>query len=137
PILSLSEQRIYGYEALSRGPSNSPLHAPLPLFSTARQHGRLSELERLCRKTACERFCALDLDNLLFLNVCPELLLEPDHQPGHTLEMLARLGLPPERVVIELTEQMPIDDVGLLRSALQHYRAMGYSIALDDLGAGY
>ena len=28
PIVSLSEQRIFGYEALSRGPSNSPLHAP-------------------------------------------------------------------------------------------------------------
>lgn len=137
PILSLSEQRIYGYEALSRGPSTSPLHAPLPLFSAARQCGRLGELERLCRKTACERFCALNLDSLLFLNVCPELLLEPDHQPGHTVEILARLGLPPERVVIELTEQMPIADVGLLQTALQHYRAMGFSIALDDLGAGY
>ncbi len=137
PILSLTEQRIYGYEALSRGPSNSPLHAPLPLFSAARHFGRLSELERLCRKTACERFSALGLDNLLFLNVCPELLLDPDHKPGHTLEMLARLGLPPERVVIELTEQMPIDDFGLLHAALHHYRAMGFSIALDDLGAGY
>ena len=89
PILCLSEQRIYGYEALTRGPSNSPLHAPLPLFSAARHAGRLSELERLCRKTACERFRALGLDNLLFLNVCPELLLEPDHQPGRTLESLA------------------------------------------------
>ena len=137
PILCLSEQRIYGYEALTRGPSNSPLHAPLPLFSAARHAGRLSELERLCRKTACERFRALGLDNLLFLNVCPELLLEPDHQPGRTLELLASLNIPPERVVIELTEQMPIDDFGLLHAALHHYRAMGFSIALDDLGAGY
>ncbi|MGY2437348.1 hypothetical protein ACW4FQ_29850, partial [Escherichia coli] len=36
PIVSLSEQRILGYEALTRGPSNSPLHSPLTLFAVAR-----------------------------------------------------------------------------------------------------
>lgn len=43
PIVSLSERRILGYEALTRGPSNSALHSPLNLFSIARQAGRLSE----------------------------------------------------------------------------------------------
>jgi diguanylate cyclase (GGDEF)-like protein len=40
-------------------------------------------------------------------------------------------------VVIELTEQSPTEDFALLDNALHHYRAMGFSIALDDLGAGY
>ncbi|RCI70383.1 EAL domain-containing protein, partial [Pseudomonas aeruginosa] len=35
PILSLSERRLVGYEALTRGPSNSPLHSPLALFAVA------------------------------------------------------------------------------------------------------
>lgn len=52
PILSLSERRLVGYEALTRGPSNSPLHSPLALFAVARQCGRLSELELLCRQRA-------------------------------------------------------------------------------------
>ena len=39
PILSLSERRLVGYEALTRGPSNSPLHSPLALFAVARQCG--------------------------------------------------------------------------------------------------
>ena len=43
----------------------------------------------------------------------------------------------PNRVVIELTEQYPIDDYQLMRDATEHYRSMGFSIALDDLGAGY
>ena len=47
------------------------------------------------------------------------------------------VGIPPDQVVIELTEQAPIEDFGLLDTALHHYRAMGFSIALDDLGAGY
>ena len=44
PIVSLSERRIHGYEALTRGPSNSPLHSPLTLFAVARHASRLSEL---------------------------------------------------------------------------------------------
>ena len=137
PIVSLSERRILGYEALTRGPSNSPLHAPIALFSVARNSGRLSELELASRKSACRRFREQNLSGKLFLNVSPESLLEPSHQPGRTLKLLQDFGIPPDQVVIELTEQAPIDDFALLDTALHHYRAMGFSIALDDLGAGY
>ncbi|WP_210712219.1 bifunctional diguanylate cyclase/phosphodiesterase [Pseudomonas sp. MWU349] len=137
PIISLSERRILGYEALSRGPSNSPLHSPVALFAVARQAGRLSELEIACRQSACKRFSEQQLPGKLFLNVSPESLLEAAHQPGRTLQLLADFGIPPSQVVIELTEQTPIDDFQLLQNALHHYRDMGFSIALDDLGAGY
>jgi diguanylate cyclase (GGDEF)-like protein len=137
PIISLSERRIVGYEALSRGPSNSPLHSPIALFAVARQAGRLSELEIACRESACRRFSEQQLPGKLFLNVSPESLLEASHQPGRTLQLLQDFGIPPSQVVIELTEQTPTDDFQLLQNALHHYRAMGFSIALDDLGAGY
>ncbi|MGF6207321.1 bifunctional diguanylate cyclase/phosphodiesterase [Pseudomonas frederiksbergensis] len=137
PIISLSERRIVGYEALSRGPSNSPLHSPIALFAVARQAGRLSELEIACRQSACRRFNDQQLPGKLFLNVSPESLLEAAHQPGRTLQLLQDFGIPPSQVVIELTEQTPTDDFQLLQNALHHYRAMGFSIALDDLGAGY
>ncbi len=137
PIVCLSERRILGYEALSRGPSNSPLHSPINLFSVARQAGRLTELEVACRESACRRFSQQNLEGKLFLNVSPESLLEPQYQSGRTLKMLHDLGVPPSRVVIELTEQTPTDDFQLLFNALHHYRDMGFSIALDDLGAGY
>lgn len=137
PIVSLSERCILGYEALTRGPSNSPLHSPINLFAVARNAGRLGELEVACRKNACRRFSELQLPGKLFLNVSPDSLLEPGHQPGRTLQLLQAYGIPPSQVVIELTEQSPTDDFTLLDTALHHYRAMGFSIALDDLGAGY
>ncbi|WP_426206401.1 bifunctional diguanylate cyclase/phosphodiesterase [Pseudomonas sp. TWP3-1] len=137
PIICLSERRILGYEALTRGPSNSPLHSPIALFAVARQAGRLSELEIACRQSACRRFNEQQLPGKLFLNVSPESLLEAAHQPGRTLQLLQDFGIPPSQVVIELTEQTPTDDFQLLQTALHHYRAMGFSIALDDLGAGY
>lgn len=137
PIVSLAERRLLGYEALTRGPSNSPLHSPLNLFAVARQTEHLSELEVLCRQTACRCFSEQRLQGKLFLNVSPESLLEPVHPSGLTLQLLQRYGLSPSQVVIELTEQTPTDDFQLLSRALHHYRAMGFTIALDDLGAGY
>ncbi len=137
PIVSLSERRIVGHEALTRGPSDSSLHSPINLLAAARHGGRLNELEMLCRENACRRYSQLHLQGRLFLNASPETLLDASHKPGRTLKLLQQYGIPAEKVVIELTEQMPTDDFELLDTALHHYRNMGFSIALDDLGAGY
>lgn len=137
PIISLSERRILGYEALTRGPSNTSLHSPINLLAAARHAGRLNELEMTCRESACRRYSQQQLQGKLFLNVSPETLLDATHKPGRTLELLHKYRIPAGRVVIELTEQTPTDDFELLDAALHHYRDMGFSIALDDLGAGY
>lgn len=137
PISALRRRRIFGYEALTRGPSDSPLHSPLTLFEVAYRAGRLFELELLCREIAIARFCELQLPGKLFLNATPNSLVQPDHRPGLTLGCLERYGLSPERVVIELTEQHPLDDYEVMRPATEHYRSMGFEIAIDDLGSGY
>lgn len=137
PIVSLSERRILGYEALTRGPSNTSLHSPINLLAAARHAGRLYELEMICRESACRRYSQLNLQGNLFLNASPEMLLDATHRPGRTLALLQKYGIPASQVVIELTEQTPTDDFELLDAALHHYRDMGFSIALDDLGAGY
>ncbi|PHS69998.1 MAG: diguanylate phosphodiesterase [Methylophaga sp.] len=137
PIVSIRENKIYGYEALIRGPSDGPLHSPINLFDAASRHGRLAELDLLCREVAIKKFGQLNLVEKLFINTIPEVLLQEDYQHGLTLDFLSRAGLPAKQVVIELTEQYPINDYTLMRDATDHYREMGFSIAIDDLGAGY
>jgi diguanylate cyclase (GGDEF)-like protein len=137
PIICLHKQQIFGYEALIRGPSDSPLHSPINLFNTANINGRLAELDLLCRKTVIKRFGELGLSEKLFINTSPVALLEEDYPHGHTIKYLNEAGISPQNVVIELTEQYPIEDYALMRQATQHYREMGFSIAIDDLGAGY
>jgi len=137
PIVSLSQRRALGHEALTRGPSNSALHSPINLLAAARHGGRLNDLEMLCRQNACRRYRQQHLPGKLFLNASPETLLDATHKPGRTLELLQSFGIPASEIVIELTEQTPTDDFELLDTALHHYRTMGFSIALDDLGAGY
>ncbi len=137
PVLDSGSGRVFGYEALVRGPSNSPLHAPLPLIGAASKAGRLFELDLVCRELAIRRFRELDLPGRLFLNVSPLSLMESTFRPGETLRLLHEVGLSPRQVVIELTEQQPLEDYDILKSAVDHYTEAGFEIAIDDLGAGY
>ena len=137
PIVSLAEGTIHGFEALIRGPSDSPLHSPVALYEVAERNGRLVDLDLMCREIHIRAFAQLQLPGRLFLNVNPTALLQPGFPPGVTKRFLRQQGLSPERVVIELTEQTPIDNYDLIRQALAHYREMGFSVAIDDLGAGY
>ncbi|MFQ6371572.1 GGDEF domain-containing protein [Shewanella sp. YIC-542] len=137
PIIHIETNRMYGYEALSRGPEHSLLYSPIELFSTAERLGRLSELETLCRAQALQQFQKQQLPGKLFINISPMALLDPRHPKGHTLRLAQQLGLSPSSIVIELSEQYPAEDIDLLKSCLDYYRHQGFQIALDDLGAGY
>jgi len=137
PIVDLDQRQILGYESLIRGPSDSPLLNPLALFEVAIRLDRLFELELLCREIAVQQFQRMQLPGKLFLNTSPASLVDEEHQPGHTLEQMHRSSMDPQNVVIELTEQFPLDDYDVMRKATRHYRAMGFEIAIDDLGAGY
>lgn len=137
PIVNLGNGAIIGYEALVRGPSDSLLHSPGNLFNAAFQTNRLTELETLCRDVNIECFANLKLSGKLFLNISPKALLNPDFPSGFTLQTLARYGIDPNNVVIELTENFPILDIDTIRNALSHYRKSGFKVALDDLGSAY
>lgn len=137
PIISMNAGEIIGFEGLIRGPSDSPLHAPINLFRAAELSGCLDTLEHICREVVIKSFIAQELPGRLFLNVSPECLLQPQFRKGETLSFLMKKGLDPERVVIELTESRPIYDYKLLGEAVRHYRSMGFHIAIDDLGEGF
>lgn len=137
PILNLKTGKFFGYEGLSRGPSNSNLHAPIALFEAAARENLSLELEMLCRKTIIEQFSQLDLPGMLFLNISPDALLHPSFKNGCTLEFIKEIGFTADRVVIEITENQPTYDFTGMRNALLHYRKMGFKIAIDDLGEGF
>lgn len=137
PIVSMQDAVIIGYEGLIRGPSDSPLHSPLMLFQAARECGRAVEIEYLSRDVVLNTFAKLDVQGKLFLNVSPDTLLMEGWRSGETLRCIAASGLKPEQVVIELTENSATFDYRVLREATQHYRDMGFEIAMDDLGEGF
>jgi diguanylate cyclase (GGDEF)-like protein len=136
PIVCLSDGAIYGYEALLRGPENSELAAPLALFAAAESVSRLFELESIARTKAIEGFIRQDLPGRLFLNLSPMNLLDPNFKSGETMRLIKEHHFDASRIVIEITEHEPIHDYQLLFNAVNHYRNMGFTVALDDLGEG-
>lgn len=137
PVINMQTGAIVGYEGLIRGPSDSPLHSPMNLFKVARANNLSVEVEHMCRRIVLERFAELKLPGKLFLNVSPEMLVQPEARRGETLGYIREVGINPERVIIELTENQPTYDYELLREAVMHYRGMGFQIAIDDLGEGF
>ena len=137
PIMDLSNGTYLGFEGLIRGPADSSLHSPINLFAAAEQQGLTLELEMLCRQIVMESFAAQNLPGHLFLNVSPQALTHPSFKNGQTLAYLEQIGLDPQRVIVEITENQPTFDYEEVRNALLHYRDMGFQIALDDLGAGF
>jgi diguanylate cyclase (GGDEF)-like protein len=138
PVIGLKAREIAGYEGLIRGPAGSPLHAPRELFAAAAQAGLGAELERLSQLVVITTFSQLGLPGKLFLNVSPSVFTGQNGDGGDPLPAsLARLGLPPERVIIELTENEPTLDFTVMRRATDHYRALGFEVAIDDLGEGF
>lgn len=137
PLVDMKQQKILGYEALSRGPSDSHLHNPTALFDTAFRSGQLSQLELLCRETALMHFRDMQLPGKLFLNATPMSLSQAGHAAQCTRALLEKAGLQPEQVVIELTEQHPMEDYSLVKEAVRHFQELGFQIAIDDLGGGY
>jgi EAL domain-containing protein (putative c-di-GMP-specific phosphodiesterase class I) len=46
----------------------------------------------------------------------------------------AAVGIPAGRIIIELTESRPVEDIPLLRRSLEYLRGLGYGVAIDDVG---
>ena len=137
PIIDIRKAVIVGYEGLIRGPSDTLLHSPISLFSTARHFNLASDLEYLCRHVVLRAFAQQALPGKLFLNVSPDVLTTKNAKSGETLKYIDEIGLSPNDVIIELTENTLTLDYDLLREATEHYRQMGFEIAIDDLGEGF
>jgi EAL domain-containing protein (putative c-di-GMP-specific phosphodiesterase class I) len=137
PIVFLENLDILGYEALSRGPSDSGFEGTELLFTFAESTNMLLELERLCRKNALRTARSLHLDRKLFLNSSAKALQDVDFTPQHLSQYVAELGLNQTEVVLEITERVAIQEWDSFKKVLRQYRDHGFKVAIDDMGAGY
>lgn len=141
PIVDLKEKKVFAFESLCRGPENSKLFSPLNLFYAAEKNNCLLEMDLLARKLSIENFANMaSIHNhsaKLFINVSARSLMSEQHVSGQTLDELAKNQLKLKQVVIEITELHPIDEFGPFLNAINHYRSMGFEVAIDDLGSGY
>lgn len=137
PIVNINRKCVFGFEALSRGPSDSPLHTAPMLFETAERCGQTLELETLCLRTAARHWSGHGTPLKLFVNISPAKLMPPEFNPTQLQELLLANGLKASDIVIELSERYPTADPSELLKTLVWLKAEGFLIAIDDLGSGY
>ncbi|MEZ0166071.1 EAL domain-containing protein [Kineococcus sp. LSe6-4] len=126
PVVDLASGATVGAEALSRFPAGTP--APDRWFADATEVGAGQDLELAALDNAVRGLP--HLPGFLALNVSPATITTP--------AFLRRLGsLPPERIVVEITEHSAVADYATLLRTLEPLRRNGLRIAVDDTGAGY
>jgi EAL domain-containing protein (putative c-di-GMP-specific phosphodiesterase class I)/CheY-like chemotaxis protein len=131
PIVDAKGEAVFAHEALMRSAEPSLPH-PGAVLEAAERADRLDDLGREVRARVAEVIRSTSAPWCYFVNLHPKDLLDPD-----LFDPDAPLSLAADRVVLEITERASLDAFPNLRARIGQLRAMGYRIALDDLGAGY
>lgn len=129
PLVDLRTGGTVGVESLSRFDAE-PARGPDLWFAEAAEVGLGLALEVLAVERALEALADLPEPLFLTVNVSPTALLSPD------LRARCDPAVAP-RLVLELTEHVPVQDYEALARAVAPYRAEGARLAVDDAGAGY
>ena len=127
PIIDLDRGEVVVVEALARFEDGRPPHE---WFAEAESVGLTHALEIAAVRSALARLDEIPPGTRLAVNVSAATASSPE-----LAELLA--GVPAGRIVLEITEHVPVTDYAALAKALQRLRDRGVHIAVDDAGAGF
>lgn len=131
PIVELQSRETFGYEALTRCRSDSPLRNPQYLFEYAARKQRVPDLEVVCLAHSLGSFPA---EGMLFVNVHPIVFADRRLLEVFRAPAAARLA---SRLVLEITEQAALLDRPAIFETIEELRALGVRFAFDDFGVAY
>jgi len=133
---------ISGTEALVRWQHPSlGLVPPAAFIPLAEETGLILPLGQWVLTTACRQLAAwAAIPGRAHLNISVNVSVRQFRQPDFVAQVLAALeetGALPQRLQLELTESLLLDEVEEVIAKMEALRARGVSFALDDFGTGY
>ncbi|MFC0004256.1 putative bifunctional diguanylate cyclase/phosphodiesterase [Micromonospora siamensis] len=140
PIVDLGSGEVTGAEALARW--HHPTHGlidPLRFLEAVERSGLLPAFAEAILDqalTAARSWRDAGFDLPVSVNVSPRSLLDARF-PGAVLARLRAHDLPPDRLVLELTETLTLSQLDVVDRVLSRLRDAGVRLALDDFGTGY
>ena len=141
PQVELAARRAFGAEALLRWRTEDGRFVPPDRFiPIAEYSGLIIDIGAWVLREACAELvrvrAAGHLDFTMSINVSQVQFRHP-----HFIDMLRQAlldtGAPPERVELEITESMAMEEPDLLIERLAEIKRTGVSIAIDDFGTGF
>jgi diguanylate cyclase (GGDEF)-like protein len=137
PVVSTEDARIVGYEALLRWehPKRGPI-SPAEFIPVAEDCGLIEQIGEWVMRTACIEAAAWAEPVRVAVNVSPIQFANPA-LPMLVTSALARSGLAPSRLELEITEGVFLDETAAAEKMFDQLKALGVRLALDDFGTGY
>jgi diguanylate cyclase (GGDEF)-like protein len=143
PIVALATGRVVAFEALARWrhPSRG-LVLPETFISLAEEAGLMAPIGRAVLRSACEQLRSWSAHSqfhdelMVSVNLSQSELRDPN-LIGDVRRILAQTGIPPDRLVLEITESSAMQDPAATIGTLAKLRRLGVRLALDDFGTGY
>ena len=137
PCFDLRTGRLTGYEALARWNHPEKGHIPPDVFiPIAEEMGLIGVLGEWVLRTASRYACEWPDDTMLSVNVSPAQFTAQDII-GTIRNVLEETGLPPHRLLLEITENLLMKNTDEILATLNKLADLGISLALDDFGTGY
>jgi len=137
PQYDLATERQCGSEALVRW--QHPVHgkiAPGHFISVAEDTGLIVPLGEWVLRRACTDAAKWPESFIVAVNLSPAQFRDGDIAET-VAQVLNETGLPPERLELEITENLLINDTEEVLGKLNRLRQLGVAIAMDDFGTGY
>jgi EAL domain-containing protein (putative c-di-GMP-specific phosphodiesterase class I) len=137
PQFSLETEKACGSEALIRW--HHPVHgkiAPAHFISVAEDTGLIVPLGEWVLRRACMDAVKWKVPLIVAVNLSPAQFRDGDIVKV-VAQVLDETGLPPERLELEITENLLINDTDEVLQKLKTLRSLGVAIAMDDFGTGY
>jgi diguanylate cyclase (GGDEF)-like protein/PAS domain S-box-containing protein len=141
PILDMKTGRIASVEALLRWihPERGEI-LPGEFIPMAEETGLIIPIGEWVLRTVGEQIRTWLVQGLRPVRIAVNISGRQLRQPEILLEVirsLARDGVDPERLTVELTESMIMEDVDSAVETLRGLKAIGLNISIDDFGTGY
>ncbi|WP_267396158.1 MULTISPECIES: EAL domain-containing protein [unclassified Sphingomonas] len=136
PIVDAETGTPFAYEALIRGTDGAGAASVLSRVTEANRYS----FDQACRVKAIESALAaglMDGDARLSINFLPNAVYSPLACIQLTLRTARAVGLPIDRLIFEFTENEQMGSPEHVASIIDTYKQIGFSVAIDDFGAGH
>ncbi|MCE1182029.1 MAG: EAL domain-containing protein [Rhodocyclales bacterium] len=136
-----ADGRLRGFEALVRW--ERPEHGVVPpdrFVPLAEETGQILQIGAMVLASACHEAASWPRCHGRDLGIAVNLSMRQLRDPGllaQVSEVLRLSGLAPQRLELEITESMLMEDVEAMIVVLDKLRQLGVKIAVDDFGTGY
>jgi diguanylate cyclase (GGDEF)-like protein len=137
PVVSTEGARIVGYEALIRW--NHPTRgaiSPAEFIPIAEESGLIESIGEWVLRTACTEAATWPQHVRVAVNVSPIQFANPA-LPAIVTSALASSGLEPQRLELEITEGVFLNETSSSDQMFKSLKGIGVRLALDDFGTGY